>query len=55
MIDKWLDAINNSQMIRMVMFDVRKAFDLVDHIVLIEISYTTKSQKRLSAVLQKVL
>ena len=33
MINKWLDAINSSQMIGMVMIDFRKAFDLVLNIV----------------------
>ena len=36
MINTWLDAINNSQMIGMVMIDFRKAFDLVDHTLLLK-------------------
>ena len=36
MINKWLDAINSSQMIGMVMIDFRKAFDLVDHTLLLK-------------------
>ena len=31
MVNKFLEAINNSQIIGMVMVDFRKAFDLVDH------------------------
>ena len=34
MINKFLEAINNSQIIGMVMVDFRKAFDLVDHTIL---------------------
>ena len=39
-INKWLDAINSSQMIEIVMIDVRKAlyFDLVDHTLLLKSS-----------------
>ena len=36
MINKWLEAINNDQMIGMVMVDFRKAFDLVDHTLLLK-------------------
>ena len=36
MINKFLEAINNSQIIGMVMVDFRKAFDLVDHILLLK-------------------
>ena len=36
MINKWLEAINNNQMIGMVMVDFRKAFDLVDHTLLLK-------------------
>lgn len=36
MINKWFEAINNSQMIGMVMVDFRKAFDLVDHTLLLK-------------------
>ena len=36
MINKWLDAINRSQMIGMVMIDFRKAFDLVVHTLLLK-------------------
>ena len=36
MINSWLDAINNNQMIGMVMIDFRKAFDLVDHTLLLK-------------------
>ena len=35
MINKFLEAINNSQIIGMVMVDFRKAFDLVDHTLLL--------------------
>ena len=49
MINKWLDAINSSQMIGMVMIDFRKAFDLVDHTLLLKNSNITRFQKRLSA------
>ena len=36
MIKKFLEAINNSQIIGMVMVDFRKAFDLVDHTLLLK-------------------
>ena len=36
MINKFLEAINNSQRIGMVMVDFRKAFDLIDHILLLK-------------------
>ena len=36
MINKFLEAINNSQIIGMVMVDFRKAFDLVDHTLLLK-------------------
>ena len=36
MINKWLGAINNSRVIGMVMTDFRKAFDLVDHTLLLK-------------------
>ena len=36
MINRWLNAINSSQMIGMVMIDFRKAFDLVDHTLLLK-------------------
>ena len=35
-INKFLEAINNSQIIGMVMVDFRKAFDLVDHTLLLK-------------------
>ena len=35
MINKWLESINNNQMIGMVMVDFRKAFDLADHTLLL--------------------
>ena len=35
MINKWLDAINNGSMIGVVMVDLKKAFDLVDHKILL--------------------
>ena len=35
MINKWLDAINNGSMIGVVMVDFKKAFDLVDHKILL--------------------
>ena len=36
MINKWLDAIKSSQKIGMVMGDFRKAFDIVDHPLLLK-------------------
>ena len=36
MINKFFEAINNSQIIGMVMVDFRKAFDSVDHILLLK-------------------
>ena len=36
MINKFLEAINNSQIIGLVMIDFRKAFDLVDHTLLLK-------------------
>ena len=45
--NKCLDAINNSQMIGMVMIDFRKAFDLVDYSL--KDSNTIKFLKKLSA------
>ena len=36
MINKFLEAINNSQIISMVMVDLRKAFDLVDQTLLLK-------------------
>ena len=36
MTNKCSDAINNSQMIGMVMIDFRKVFDLVDHTLLLK-------------------
>ena len=36
-INKWLDAINNSELIGILMIDFRKAFDLVDHTLLLKI------------------
>ena len=45
-INKWLDAINNSQMIGMVMIDFREAFDLVDHTLLLKkLKYYKISEK----------
>ena len=35
MIDNWLTAINNDSMAGVVMIDFRKAFDLVDHNILL--------------------
>ncbi len=34
-ISKWLDAINNGSMIGVVLVDFKKAFDLVDHTILL--------------------
>ena len=49
MINKWLGAINNSQMIGMVMTDFRKAFDLVDHTLLLKkLKYYKISEKAIS-------
>ena len=36
MINKFHEAINNGQIIGMVMVDFRKAFDLVDHTLLLK-------------------
>ena len=36
MIDNWLTAINNNSMVGVVMIDFRKAFDLVDHNILLK-------------------
>ena len=36
MANKLLEAINNSQIIGMVIVDFRKAFDLIDHTLLLE-------------------
>ena len=36
MVNKFLEAINSSQIIGMVMVDFRKAFDLVDHTLLLK-------------------
>ena len=35
MIDLWLNAIDNGKMIGVVLVDFKKAFDLVDHQILI--------------------
>ena len=49
MINTWLDAINNSQMIGMVMIDFRKAFDLVDHTLLLKkLKYYNISEETIS-------
>ena len=49
MINKWLDAINSSQMIGMVMIDFRKAFDLVDHTLLLKkLKYYKISEETIS-------
>ena len=49
MINKWLGAINNSEMIGMVKIDFRKAFDLVDHILLLKkLKYYKISEKTIS-------
>ena len=36
MINKWLDAINNGSTVGAVMIDFKKAFDLVDHNILLK-------------------
>ena len=36
MIDLWLNAIDNSKMVGVVLVDFKKAFDLVDHQILIK-------------------
>ena len=36
MVNQFLEAMNSSQIIGMVMVDFRKAFDLVDHTLLLE-------------------
>ena len=49
MINKLLDAINSSQMIGMVMIDFRKAFDLVDHTLLLKkLKYYKISEETIS-------
>ena len=49
MVNKWLGAINNSQMIGMVMIDFRKAFDLVDHTLLLKkLKYYKLSEETIS-------
>ena len=49
MVNKWLDAINNSQMIGMLMIDFRKAFDLVDHTLLLKkLKYYKLSEETIS-------
>ena len=49
MVNKWLDAINSSQMIGMVMNDFRKAFDLVDHTLLLKkLKYYKISEETIS-------
>ena len=49
MINTWLDAINSSQMIGMVMIDFRKAFDLVDHTLLLKkLKYYKISEETIS-------
>ena len=49
MINKWLGAINNSEMIGMVMIDFRKAFDLVDHTLLLKkLKYYKISEETIS-------
>ena len=49
MVNKWLGAINNSQMIGMVMIDFRKAFDLVDHTLLLKkLKYYKISEETIS-------
>ena len=49
MINKWLGAINNSEMIGMVKIDFRKAFDLVDHTLLLKkLKYYKISEETIS-------
>ena len=49
MVNKWLGAINNSQMIGMVMIDFRKAFDLVDRTLLLKkLKYYKLSEETIS-------
>ena len=49
MINKWLDAINSSQKIGMVMGDFRKAFDIVDHPLLLKkLKYYKISEETIS-------
>ena len=49
MINKWLDAINSSQMIGMVMIDFRSAFDLVEHTLLLKkLKYYKISEETIS-------
>ena len=45
-INKFHEAINNGQIIGMVMVDFRKAFDLVDHTLLLKNSGIIKSQMK---------
>ena len=46
MINKWLDAINSSQIIGMVMTDFRKAFDLVDPALMLKKTQILQNIKR---------
>ena len=49
MINTWLDAINGSQMIGMAMIDFRKAFNLVDHTLLLKkLKYYKISEETIS-------
>ena len=36
MIDKWLQAIDKGDMVGVIFIDFRKAFDLVDHDILLK-------------------
>ena len=36
MIDSWLNAIDNGKMIGVALVDFKKAFDLVDHQILLD-------------------
>ena len=56
MTNKCLDAINKSQMIGMVMIDFRKAFDFVDHTLLLKkLKYYKISEETISWFLSHLL
>ena len=36
MVEKWLNALDNGELVGVVLVDFRKAFDLVDHNILMK-------------------